>query len=374
MGKFDDFIEVDDNETLFQGDQHLKIMVDEPVIEEKNKENNKSININSNRKEENEEDLIDTDIYLTEENEEVEEPVKVKNKETITEESNDEVENKTKSINEFSVFAASLNEQGFFPDIEDEELEGIDSEEALQEKLAKQLNINFATWQEQYRQNVISNLVREGYISKDEVKTIIPIETTPEQIKSDINVAKEEIRRYYKRIGTPDKEIERIINSRDDIEESALELNALNRKLDAEENAKLANRMKEQEELVRQQRTQFAETLKQNTFSYDEFIPGRKLKKQDKEEVFDNIEPTLKEINSNLAKYAPILSYLKKYGVLDGDFSKIIKEGKTQSISQLEQILKDKKKGTSSNTSSQKSGGLFNIDDSDTKQIYKKIN
>jgi hypothetical protein len=369
MGKFDDFIEVDDNETLFQGDQHLKINLEPEKIEKAEPEKNKTTQIIN----ENEEDLIDTDEYLSsEDNDEPEdksEPVKQSKEKSFKETDNSDSE-VVKPKNEFSAFAASLNEQGFFPDIEDEELEEIDNEEVLQEKLAKQLNINFATWQDQYRQNVISNLLNEGYISKEDVKSIIPIEVSPEQIKSDINVAKDEIRRYYKRIGTPDKEIERIINSREDIEESALELNALNKKLDAEENSKLAVKMKQQEESVKQQRFQFAETLKQNTFAYDEFIPGRKLQKKDKEEVFDNIEIVLKKINSDLGKYAPLLSYLNKYGVLDGDFSKIIKEGKTQSVSQLEQILKDKKKGLGSNTTTQRTSGIH-IDDSDTKRIYK---
>lgn len=370
MGKFDDFIEVDDNETLFQGDQHLKINL-EPEKKEKVDDSNKN-QINDDDTE----DLIDTEEYLSNKDEpkvtEIDtKKTSVKTKETFTDDPDDKGGDESKFNNEFSAFAASLNDQGFFPDIEDEELEQIDSEETLQEKLAKQLNINFANWQDQYRQNVISNLVKEGYISKEDVKSVIPIEVTPEQIKSDINIAKDEIRRYYKRIGTPVKEIERIINSREDIEESALELNALNRKLDEEENSKLASRMKEQEELVKQQRIQFAEILKQNTFQYEEFIPGRKLKKQDKEEVFDNIEVVLKKINTNLAKYAPMLSYLNKYGILDGDFSKILKEGKTQSISQLEQILKEKKKGTNLNTNQRFSGPL-GIDDSGTKQIYKK--
>jgi hypothetical protein len=373
MGKFDDFIEVEDNEVLFNGDEHLKINL--PTDTEKKEE--KKVDITTDNEKINDEDLIEVDLdeYNSEKGKEEEEelestkPTKKLVKEQINEPEELE-ELKPEIDNEFAAFGSTLNEQGFFPDLEDEEVLSVKSEEDLQEKLVKQLNITFSQWQDQYKQNLINNLVKEGYISKEEVKTVFPTEVTPEQIKSDIEIAKEEIRRYYNRIGTPKKEIERIINSREDLEESALELNELNKKLDKEENTKLANKLKEQEILTSKQREQFTEELKKNTFDYDEFIPGRKLKKQDKEEVFLNIEPVLKKINQNLQKYAPLLSYLDKYGILEGKFDKFIKEGKTQSVSQLEQILKDKKKSTSSNTSIRQSG-IINIDDTDLKKIYK---
>ena len=78
-----------------------------------------------------------------------------------------------------------------------------------------------------------------------------------------------------------------------------------------------------------------------------------------------------KKINGDLAKYLPILSALDRYGLLDLKFDKILKEGKTQSVSQLEQILKDKKRNTGGSTRSTPSNSNIKIDDSDIRQIYK---
>jgi len=365
MEKIDEFIEIEDNETLFGGNEHLKINI--PISKEKKVEQQNT--------EVEEENLIDTDEYLNSNNDEDDEDEKtVSTKKVegkkITPEETDNSDSEDAIIeNEFSAFASLLNESGFFPDIEDEELVTIKSEDELQEKLARQLNKTFIDWQDSYKQNLIDNLVKDGHIKKGEVDPNLIMSYSKEDIKGNLEVAKKVHDDFYRRKGLSDKQIKTIISGTEDLEDSALELFD---ELEVEKNKEkvlLAAKLKEQEGLAAKQRIEFAENLKKNTFEYEEFIPGRKLRKQDKQEVFDNIEPVLKKINQNLFKYAPLLSYLDRYGMLDGSFDKILKEGQTQSVTKLEQILKDKKRGTTINKTNK--NGIVNIDNSDTKQIYK---
>ena len=238
--------------------------------------------------------------------------------------------------------------------------------------LAEQLNVTFSQWQDNYKQNLVNNLIKEGYISKDNVKPDLISSFSKDDIRGNADLAKQVHYEFYKEKGLPDKQINRIISGIEDLEESAMELYDENDSNKKAKQVAIAAKLKEQEVQSLKQRESFTEELRKNTYEYDEFIPGRKLQKKDKEEVFMNIEPTLMMINKNLTKYAPILSLLNKYGVLEGNFDKIIKEGKTQSVSQLQQILMDKKKSTngSSGYSSNKSG-VIKIDNSGVKQIYK---
>lgn len=367
MENLDDFLEVDDSEIL-TGDQHLKIQ--SPIAEVKREVEDKA---NPKGKVEfDDDDLIeipdtidndddsddDKDIVIKKKGEDV----KVKNTETQDDEP-------VKFDNEFIAFASSLNEGGFFPDLDEEELVDIKNEEDLQEKLAKQLNITFSQWQENYKQSLVDNLVKEGIIKKGEVIKDFITEYTKDDIKGDLELAKKVHEEYGQIKRLSSKQVQRLINSTDDLEESALELYDEIAEYKKQKQQSAAAKIKEQEQLVAKQREQFTEELKKNTFAYDEFIPGRKLRKQDKEDIFSNIEPVLKKINSNLAKYAPILSLLDRYDILEGKFDKIIKEGKTQAVSSLEQILKEKKRGS---TVSEKSrSGVINIDDTGVKRIYK---
>jgi len=372
MEKLDDFIEVDDSEIL-TGDQHLKIQ--SPITEVKRKP---EIEIETTKANENDPELIDIpdDLGIEKDDDEDKDIVikkvvdkKVKEKEKEVDNDDDKSNEEVKFDNEYVAFASSLNDGGFFPDLEDEELVSIKDEEDLQEKLAKQLNITFKTWQDSYKESLVDNLVREGIISKDNVKKDFVTEYSKSDITGNLELAKQVHIDYGRRKGLSDKQIQRLINSTEDLEESALELYDENEEFKKQNQRNIAAKLKEQEVQVSKQREVFTEQLKKNTFEYDEFIPGRKLKKQDKEEVFLNIEPTLKKINSDLAKYAPMLAYLDRYGILEGKFDKLLKEGQTQAVSSLQQILLEKKKGPGASEKSR--SGVINIDDSGVKKIYK---
>jgi len=362
MENLDDFLEVDDSEIL-TGDQHLKIQ--SPIAEVKKESNitvDKSTQID-------ESELIEVPDEIEVDEDETPEvdvkPSKTTKKETVTQDDDESVQ----FDNEFIAFASSLNDNGFFPDLEDDELTSIKSEEDLQEKLAKQLNVTFSQWQDTYKQSLVDNLIKEGIIKKGEVSKEFSTDYTKDDIRGNLELAKRVHEEYGQRKGLSSKQIQRLINSTDDLEEAAMELYDENADFRKQQQQVIAAKLKEQESLVAKQREQFTEELKKNTFEYDEFIPGRKLRKQDKEEVFDNIEPVLKKINSNLSKYAPMLAYLDRYGLLEGKFDKIVKEGQTKAISSLQQILLEKKKGSS--VSEKSRSGIINIDHTGVKQIYK---
>jgi hypothetical protein len=359
--KMEDYLEVDDNE-IYPGDQYLKIGL--PDKEE-------SQEVESEKKiVEEEEDSpdhieVDDDTEIDENDDYEQTKAKLTKKNKVSEEVHEQLDE-----NEYSVFGGNLNENGFFPDIEDEEIQSVKSEEELQRLLEKQLNITFQNWQDTYKQKLLDNLVREGIVSKENIRKDLITSYSKEDIQSDLNLAKEIHYEFYKRKGLPDRQIDRIVSAIEDLEESALELYAENEAEKAKEQAAIAAKIKEQEEAAILQRKQFEDKLKETTFNYEEFIPGRKLKQRDKEETFMNIEPVLKKINSDLSKYAPILAYLDRYGILEGKFDKIIKEAETKSVDKLHQILANKKQNMGV-SSAQRKSGVINIDDSNLRQIYK---
>jgi hypothetical protein len=365
----EELIEIDDNE-LFLGDQHLKI--DSSNLTKKEEEDVPTVD---EAEEENvdDEDLLEVDLQTSTSNEESSEednePV-VKDEDEDSEEEDAEGEQEEET-NSFAAFGSLLKEKAFFPNVSDEDISNIKDEDDLADLLATQLNTTFKEQMDRYKQNLVQNLVKEGYVNKEDVSDKLPQTYTEEDIKGDIKVAKAVIEKYYRRIGTPAKEIQRIIDTREDLEESALELNALNADMDAKADKALADKLKAQEEQALVQRQQFEETLRNNTFAYSEFIPGRKLRPKDKEKVFTNIEPTLNKINSDLGKYGPLLSYLNEFGILDGNFDKLIKEGASKQVSKFSKILaeKPKKKGGSSHR--KRAEGIVNIDDSDVPLMYK---
>ncbi|MCP4255521.1 MAG: hypothetical protein GY775_19370 [Candidatus Scalindua sp.] len=367
-------IEVDDTELLL-GDENLKL--DSDKIEEK--DTTILVDENDIKEEENDVTLLEVDdSALT--NDETEDTGNDSNSELEIEDTDtsnnteDEVvdtsnENGEDEDNPVSAFGTFLAEEGMLPDIGDEELSAIEDSNGLLEVVKRQLSTEVDRQLDNYKRNVVQNLIKDGYISSDNVIQNQSV-YSEDQIKSDVKTAKSVIETYYKKFGTPDKTIKNIIDSTEDLEEIALELNEKNKVLEDKEKAELADKLKAKEEAARNAQQQLTDTLKDNTFNRQEFIPGKKLRKNEKEEVFLNITPTMNKINGNLAKYAPIISYLDKYGILEGDFSKVLKEGASQNVDKFTEILREKKKSSGVNKPRKKSEGLF-INNSKVKQIYK---
>lgn len=247
----------------------------------------------------------------------------------------------------YKAFASILKENGALPDIEDKELETIDSPTAIVGVLNKQLNTVNKTWQENYKKNLVQNLIRDGYIRENQMVKDLPAVVSPEAIKSDEKVAINTIRDFYKNKNIPDAQIDSIIKNTIDVEEEALRLLPYMEEMKTEINNKIAQEIKQREEAEITQKQVFEKSLKESVYNFKEFIPGRPLTDVDKETVFKNIVPVLNKINSDLGKYAPIIAYLDKYNLLEGDMSKILSEVNTNRVSDFEKILSSKKRQVS---------------------------
>jgi hypothetical protein len=298
-----------------------------------------------------------------------EEEINLATSELDEEENKDNEEDKKDEDEEtnevYSVLAKELKEADILPDLADDELKSIKTTEDLFKVIEKQ----FSNWTDIYKANLVNNLISEGLIEPSQVKGNIIQEFSKEEISKNINLQKQIVKNYYLKKGISEKKANNLVENTLDIESEALEFYEDYKKELTEENKKIAESLKQKETENIKKREIFNETIKNNVITMQEFIPGRKLKESDKEIVLKNITPTLNKVNSDLVKYAPILSYLDYYGLLDGKFDKIIKEVETKQVDRLSQILKEgKKKSISDNTSYNKS----KIQDIDKiPQIYK---
>ncbi len=379
--QFDDFIIVDDDE-LFLGDENLNIEKNNESDDNDGKKEEEEISDDDMLIVDDEEDTLEADDDDEESHEfddENEKKTKTKKRSTKApkaEEQDDDDgdngdDNNVNDSNAYTAFGQSLAEKGFFPDLDEETLATVEDEEGLSELLEKQLNTTFSQWQASYKQNLVNNLTKDGYMKKEDIEHILPEVYTEADIQGSPEIAKDVIRKYYKRTNVPDREIDRIIASRDDLEESALELNKLNEDLDRQERTDMVAKIQRDEDAAKQKSIEFNENLQKTAFEYTEFIPGRKLRKRDKEDVLRNVQPTLNKVNKDLSKYGVILSYLDKYGILDGDFSKIMKDKKSQTVKNDFQKIMEKKRASGRSGGSRQSTGSLKIDDSGTPNIYK---
>lgn len=163
-----------------------------------------------------------------------------------------------------------------------------------------------------------------------------------EDITDNEDIQREVLENYYKKTTKfNDKKIKKLIDNDIDLGEPDEILEAYNKLVELDKEEKEAFKQESEARKVKQrkQQEQFNRSMQENTLNTSEFIPGRKLKKDVKEKVLNNIPDTWKKVNEDLSKYAPILSYLDYYGLLDGKFDKVIKEVETKQTSKLGDVL-----------------------------------
>ena len=272
------------------------------------------------------------DLFENEETEETPtEEIEVEETEEI------EIEQTENSL--LSTFAEELKANGILPDVDDEKIKGIGSFEELLETLNEQLVDVQMKWQEEYKSNILKNLVAEGIIKEDQINFKDNKTFTKDDISDEDN-AKALLEEYYKMKGLPEKRIKRLIDNSIDPEEDALDIFDDYKSLKKEEENKVAKVLEEREKREVALKQELDKKIKEETFKYSEFIPGQKVNDKVKQEVHESIPVVLNKINSDLAKYAPIIAYLDKYGLLDGDFSKIMKVKQTEAVNKFTEALK----------------------------------
>lgn len=274
-----------------------------------------------------------------------------------SDDSSEDNEDKNKDIEEnpFLVFANYLKEKEFLPDITEEELKNIKSDDDLAELMNKQMdNIVLSQLQEANEKSngavahFLNGGTEEDFVNKfnknENLNSLLNY--NEDEIKEDEDIQRKVLKAYYKKTTNfNDKKISKLIDNdielgeTDDIIANYNELKEINKK-EKEDSIK---RAKQKELEVQENNKRILKQYQDNTYQYEEFIPGRKLDKKSKEKVFDNIKPTMEKINKDLTKYAPILSYLDHYGLLEGDFSKVIKDVETKQTSKLADVIKNTK-------------------------------
>jgi len=324
-----DLIEVDDNE-LATG-----MGIDTTKLEEEDKANETTTTeevANTKTKEVDDKDTIEVDDA----------EIAADNAVTPTGE-----ETKEDLPNPFQAFSLLLKDKGVFPNIEDKAFEKIEDADAIVALLNQQLGMVNNTWKDNYLQQLIPNLVQDGYITPQQVAINEVKLYSAEEVKGNEDLAKSTLVNFYRSKNIPDEQITTIVEGILDHEEEALKVLPLLEEEKTRKNKEVAQRLKDQEQQQLQQQMSFNEQLKTNVNNYKEFIPGRVLTDQDKQDVVTRIPTVLEKINGDLGKYAPILAFLDKYGFMDGKMDKLINEASTKNVSDFEKVLNSKKKGTS---------------------------
>lgn len=288
--------------------------------------------------------------------EEVEESIESEVEETESteiEETQEEAQDNSENENPFVVFASILKEKEFLPDISDEDLAGIETEDDLAELMNKQMdNIVLSQLEEANEKSygALAHFLNGGTFeefaskfAKGEGASSV-LNYKEEDITDNEDVQRKILNAYYKKTTKfSDKKIAKLIDNDVELGETDEIVAVYNelKELDKKEKEEFAKQSKQREVEAEENRKKLVKTYQDNTYNYDEFIPGKKIDKKVKEKVFNGIQPTMEKINKNLTKYAPILSYLDHYGMLDGDFSKVIKDIETKQTSKLASVIKN---------------------------------
>jgi len=320
---------------------------------DKNKQIGKSTSFNQN---ENFIDIPDEELEELLNDTDEDEDTLINEETEVTEEnstSDDEVNNEDNVIRSF---AEELQTKGIFSDISVEALNSLEDVDDLAGLIQSQMDSKILSWESEYKQSVIDNLIEEGIIDKNAVITRTLVDYDEAAIKESEDLQKQVVTEYLKHKGFKEKQIERQIKNSLDLEEDASEYLKELKDIKAEREQATVDKIKAQKEaqakLVEETNTKWKNTIEETK----EFIPNRKINSKFKKEVFDNIIPTFQKVNQNLEKYGTILSFLDKYGILDGNFDKVLNvKSSNTTQNTFEQLLtsRNSKKQTKVNSTSE---------------------
>lgn len=339
----EDFIEVDDEELASgMSIDTSQLEEDTPKVEESTDDKTK---VESKTKTE-EENLIEvSDEELNDDSSEEPKPAELGN--TVADKTDDKDDDTDE--NPFQAFTSLLQDKGVFPNIDQAELDGVTDADGIITLLNKQIGQVNNSWKDNYTQHLLQNLINDGVIKQDQLTKAPDQRYTAQEISGDEEKAKQTLQQFYASKNIPTSQIETIIDGLLDYEEEALKVLPLMEEEDRGRDAALAQRLKDRENEQMDQQNSFNDQLKNNVNGYEEFIPGRALTQQDKDDVVQRIPTVLDKINKDLGKYAPILAFLDKYEFLDGKMDKLINEAKTKNVDNFSKVLTNKKRGSTSN-------------------------
>lgn len=264
-------------------------------------------------------------------------------------------------LNEFHELAKELTNSEILP-LEDEQLNNIQSAEDLKEafKDSKNKSVNEQlTELDKQSYGAISHFMNGGnfndFVNQNQNAGFTPY--NEDTLSEDENAQKSIVKKYWQETTKwSDEKIDKKIENITDLENEALDANKRMKEIDDEKKSKIEEDNKKKQKEVQEEQDKFVQDVWKEFESTDEFIPGSKLRKDTKEKIFNGAEQTVKKVNDNWPQYLTKLAILDHYGILDGDFSKVIQQGETKANSNFEKALKGKKK-QSSGSGGKKSGG-----------------
>lgn len=340
----DDFIEIDEAE-LTSGIDLSKLEESTSNTSVEEKEEKTIIPIKEEKASQEQEDLIEVDeTSIIQSNQEDVDPT---------------VESEETEDSAFKAFTSLLRDKGVFPNMEDSDFTNVNDADDIVKLLNKQLGAINTSWKENYINQIIPNLIKDGHITKQQVVNK-SISYTKEDIIGNEDNAKKVVQAYYTSKNIPEDQVNTIVDNVLDYEEEALKLLPQLEEAKANREKVIADKFKANEEAILQNQNSFNDNLRKTVEGYKEFIPGRVLTEEDKEDVVNRIPTILNKINTESAKYFPILAFLDKYGFMEGNMDKLIKEAGTKTVSDFEKILTNKKRktGSAKSTPSNSGGGL----------------
>lgn len=279
----------------------------------------------------------DFDSLLGEETEKVDKPINNEESEEgeeYSEESSDDLLN---------TFATELFSQGIFPDLDDKAIGAIKDFDGLKLAVQTQLEASFETWKTDYKQDILNSLIAEGIIEKADVKIDMNNNVYKEADLDDEDTAKRMLKEYYELTGLSAKHISKLIDNSIDIVEDAKDVLPEYKEIKDKQKLNVTKVLEEREKTRLKEIDEAEKAIEKNVMNVENFIPGQKIDRKFKEKVLSGIPETLNKIQSDLQKYLPILGYLDAYGMLDGDFSKIVKVTDTKAVNAFMDKLNAKK-------------------------------
>lgn len=269
----------------------------------------------------------------------------------IASEEQEEIDD-SEDINPLQAFTEQLAEKGMVLDLE--EGQEITSDEELFDHFQKSIDTVITSSLENANKashGAVTHFLNGGTVEEfikvfGNNDNIIP--SYKEEDITDNDSAKKEIAEaFFKSKGFSGKKLKKYVDSSVDLDEDSefLEMQEElfeNDKKNKESFTVEAKKRKEAQEAAAEE---YRNKVKESIVNTKEFIPGRKLDKKTKEGIYENAQNTLNKINKDLSKYVPILSYLDHYGLLDGNFDKVIKETETKTSKSLSDVLRKTNRG-----------------------------
>lgn len=312
------------------------------------------------------------DLSLESEEEEQEETKENSERPPSSDGTDEDIKKKDASDSFALAFAKFQLDEGVISDFDEKELVEIEEKEGMQEALKYLLNKQKETIAEEVRRMYAADKeeveqyfkLKDAGVDPETAQRLVYNEKlydgiTQEELENNDTLREKILFDYYKTTTNfSDAKIEKLVKNTfstgDDLEEAQEALKSL-KELNKKEMEEAEKRVEEQEKLYREQVKKNQEDFKKMVLEKDEFFEGIKVNKQTKDKVVDMVlKPVAKDSNGNLLngiwaerakdpqKFDAYLAYHILTGTFWGKIDTVKKKVKTDTVSELENLWKNK--------------------------------